>query len=724
MDSPNPRPRLLLVDDMPDNLHVLMNGLRQEYAVTAATHGDEALKLALNDPQPDLILLDIKMPGMDGYEVCRRLKAAPRGAHIPVIFVTVIDEVRDKLKGFEVGAADYITKPFDIDEVRARVRTHLELAQLRGTLETLVEQRTALLERSEEQYRVLADYSPNWEYWSAPDGRFIYVSPACEAICGYAPSDFFADAHLMERLIHPEDRATWQQHEHAARPAQNACRTEALELRLRTHAGQERWIEHVCRPVFDHAGRFLGHRGSNRDITERRLIEQERDFFLYRDPLTGYPNRTLFAKSLAHAMQQAETTQGGLALIVVNLDHFKTINESLGHHFGDQVLISVAKRLRRLLPDHTTIARIGSDEFDILLAGDTGLPAVDLLAQRIIEAIRQPIAIDGHRIVIGASIGIALYPNDAGDAETLQSSADAALHQAKAQGRGSPRFASPEMMQQARLRLTLESDLRSALEQEALELHYQPQIALSDGRLLGFEALARWTHPSRGPISPASFIPLAEQSGLIVPLGDWALRSACQQLRDWRIAGLEPRRVAVNVSTLQLYRGQLVERIQSLLAEIGLAPSLLSIEITESMMMSDPGQATRLLTQLRAAGISVSVDDFGTGYSSLAYLQQLDVCTLKIDLSFIRNMASSASSASIVKAIIALGHSLGLEVIAEGVEDPAQVRTLRGLGCDAIQGYLVSKPLPAHAATEFLRQYQPRQFGDGNNALASDRFRQ
>lgn len=705
------RPKLLLVDDRPENLHALLEALKDEFRIQVACSGAKALEQIESKTPPDLVLLDILMPEMDGYEVCRRIKAAPRGERIPVIFVTVVDQVQDKLKGFGVGAADYITKPFDIDEVRARIKTHLELAQLRSSLESLVAQRTALLERSEEKYRVLADYSPNWEYWSAPDGSFMYVSPACEAVSGYPPSSFFAEERLMDQIIHPEDRARWRQHDHADDP-EHAERTESLELRIIARNGAERWIEHVCRPVYDKQGSFLGRRGSNRDITDRHAAEEERDFFLYRDPLTSFPNRTLFAELLTHAIQQADAAETQLALLYLDLDNFKTINESLGHSMGDRVLITIAKRLRAMLPDIDAIARIGGDEFNILIPSSAELPAVDLLAQRIIEAIGRPIMLDGHRIVTGASIGVALYPSDAKDAESLQSNADAALHQAKAQGRGIPRFCSPEMTQQARTRLTLESDLRLALEQETMELFYQPQVSLSDGRLLGFEALARWTHPTRGPISPAQFIPLAEESGLIVELGAWALKQACRQLRAWLDAGLRPQRIAVNVSTIQLYRGHLAERIDAVLEETRVPPEELSIEITESVMMNDPKQAGQLLAELRAAGVGVSVDDFGTGYSSLAYLQRLELCTLKIDLSFIRDMESSASSAAIVKAIIALGHSLGLEVIAEGVEQPMQAQTLRGLNCDAIQGYLVSKPLSAGDATAFLERFEPRLFGE------------
>ena len=354
---------LLVVDDVPENIHELLEALRDDYRIMVANSGTRAIELALGATPPDLVLLDIVMPGIDGYEVCRRIKATPAGNRIPVIFVTVVDATQQKVKGFDIGGADYITKPFDIDEVRARVRTHLELARLRRSLEQLVEQRTALLERSEEKYRILADYSPNWEYWLAPGGGYLYVSPACADVSGYAPADFFADADLMEKIIYQDDLDAWQ--------AQGPCATVAdpapLIFRIHAKDGGERWIEHVCKPVVDAAGRPLGQRGSHRDITTRHDAEQMRDFFVHRDPLTGLPNRALFRELLGHAVQHAERNQTPFALLFVDLDNFKRVNESLGHSFGDRLLIEAARRLKDLLPEIDTIARVGGDEFYIIL---------------------------------------------------------------------------------------------------------------------------------------------------------------------------------------------------------------------------------------------------------------------------------------------------------------------------------------------------------------------
>ncbi|RJX32035.1 MAG: EAL domain-containing protein [Oxalobacter sp.] len=696
-------PTLLVVDDVPENIHELLEGLKNDYRIMVANSGAKAIEVMQSSSPPDLVLLDIKMPEMDGYEVCRRIKAMPQGNRIPVIFVTVVGATEEKVKGFGIGAADYITKPYDIEEVRARVRTHLELSRLRRSLEQLVEQRTALLEKSEEKYRILAEYSPNWEYWRAPDGSYLYMSPACKEVSGYAPADFFADAELMEKIIHPDDLQNWNEN------SQEGSRTDALPLILRIHRkdGSARWVEHVAKPVFSDAGQPLGLRGSYCDISARHFAEEKLDFFTHRDPLTHLPNRTLFAEFLSRAIQQAEHGQSEFFLLNINIDNFKTINESFGHSAGDKLLIEVAQRLRDLLHGVDAIARIAADEFNIIVERDRNGLGVDLVAQRIIDSLSIPYILDGSTVYVGASVGIALYPVDGLNAETLLSSANAAVHQAKLQGRGALRFFSPEMTSRAKERLSLEADLRRALEQGEFTLYYQPQVELVSGQIIGLEALVRWNHPSRGMISPASFIPLAEECGLIVDLGDWVLKTACRQIKQWSDAGLSPRRTAVNVSAVQFGRGNLLESVSNSLRETGISAEMLELEITESFVMLDRDWSVKVLADLKALGVRLSIDDFGTGYSSLAYLQQLDVDSLKVDMSFVRDMTTNSGNASIVKAVIALGHSLGLEVIAEGVETPEQLRHLHLLQCDLMQGYLVSRPLPVEEMTHFLSSFKP-----------------
>ena len=713
--DPDRTASLLLVDDVPENIHDLLEALKDDYRIMVANSGAKAIELVEGAAPPDLVLLDIVMPGIDGYEVCRRIKATPAGKRIPVIFVTVVDAIQQKVKGFNIGGADFITKPFDIDEVRARVRTHLELARLRNFLERLVEQRTALLEKSEEKYRILADYSPNWEYWMAPDGSYLYVSPACATDSGYAPEEFFADAGLMEKIIHPDDLDAWK----TRGPGVADENSPPLIFRIRAKDGSERWIEHLCKPVVDDAGHLLGQRGSHRDISTRRYAEERLDFFINRDPLTGLPNRALFRELLGHALQHAERDQTQFALLVIDLDNFKTINESLGHSPGDQLLIEAGKRLQVLLPEVDSIARIGGDEFSIILEHSTGMQWIDLVAQRVIDKLAEPFELEGKSVYVGASIGIAVYPVDGLDPETLLSNADAALYQAKDQGRGILRFFSSDMSHRAKQRLTLEADLRRAVERDELRVFYQPQTDLISGEIISVEALVRWEHPLLGLVSPADFIPLAEENGCIVPLGDWVLRTACRQFKQWLDAGLSLQKFAVNVSAVQLSRGNLNIAVEEALHETGIAPERLELEITESCIMLDREKSFTVLSELKALGVQLSIDDFGTGYSSLAYLQELDVDKLKIDIAFVRDVTTNSGSASIVKAIIALGHSLGLEIVAEGVETPGQARYLRSLQCDVMQGYLISKPLPADEMTRFLVAYAPTQIPVENEALST-----
>jgi diguanylate cyclase (GGDEF)-like protein/PAS domain S-box-containing protein len=681
----------------------LLDALKDEYRIMVANSGPKALELVQGATPPDLVLLDIVMPGMDGYEVCQRIKATAAGNGIPVIFVTVVDAAEQKVRGFGLGAADFITKPFDIDEVRARVRTHLELARLRLSLEQLVAQRTALLNQSEEKYRILADYSPNWEYWMAADGSYLYVSPACAHESGYTAQDFFADADLMDKIIHPDDLAHWHQYG----PAAAAAVSEPLIFRIQAKDGSERWIEHVSNTVRDKSGRSLGQRGSHRNISKRHETEQRLDFYINRDPLTGLPNRVLFREFLDRSLQRAQREQAQFALLIVNLDNFHAINESLGHSQGDQLLIEASQRLCALLPDQDAIARISGDEFNIILNHGEHAGAIDLTAQRMIDALGDLFVLQDSSVYVGASIGIAMFPADGRDAETLQSNAAAALHQAKQRGRGMLRFFSTEMMGRSRERLALEAALRQSVEREELRLYYQPQVDLVSGEIVGLEALVRWQHSERGLIPPNLFIPLAEENGYVVTLGDWVLRTACRQIREWAGLGLPLRQVAVNVSAVQLSRGNLVASVQEALQETGIAPHMLELEITESSVMLDRERSLATVAGLKALGVQLSIDDFGTGYSSLAYLQQLEVDKLKIDMAFVRDMTTNANNAAIVKAVIALGHSLGLEIIGEGVETLEQARHLRTLRCNCMQGYLVSRPIPGADMTQFMLNFKP-----------------
>lgn len=422
------------------------------------------------------------------------------------------------------------------------------------------------------------------------------------------------------------------------------------------------------------------------------------------DNLTKLPNRTLLEDRIAQAISSVQRSGKFFSVMFVDLDRFKTINDSLGHHYGDKLLQAVAQRLIEVLRGEDTIARIGGDEFVVLLKEISKPQTAAHVAEKILGAMSGPFIIEGQEQNISASIGISVYPSDGLDLRTLMVSADGAMYHAKKMGRNNYQFFTPEMNAVAMERFELEKSLRRAMENDEFELHYQPKVHVRTGDIIAMEALVRWRHPQKGLISPAEFIPLAEEIGLIIPLGAWVLMTACQQNKRWQDAGLPRLRVAVNLSAVQFRQKHLVEFITQVLDDTGLDASCLELEVTESIVMQNPEETTLILEKLHAKGIHLSIDDFGTGYSSLSYLKRFPLDTLKIDRSFVRDISSDPDDAAIVKSVIALAHSLRLRVIAEGVETASQLSFLRALGCDEYQGYYRSKPLPAAQFEQLLRQ--------------------
>jgi diguanylate cyclase (GGDEF)-like protein len=429
-----------------------------------------------------------------------------------------------------------------------------------------------------------------------------------------------------------------------------------------------------------------------------RAITARKQDHLYRlahyDSLTGLPNRLLFRDRLDQALAQGQREERLVAVMILDCDRFKTVNDTLGHTAGDRLLCAVGDRLEQCVREGDTVARLGGDEFTILLPGIRHADNAALVAQKILEALQQPFALNNHEVFIGTSIGITLYPWDE-DSETLIRHADAAMYKAKEDGGNDFRFYAHEMTHTDLRRLSLEGQLRKAIERNELALHYQPQADLASGRVFGVEALLRWQHPEHGLIPPNEFIPLAEETGLIVPIGAWVLQTACAQNQAWQAAGLKALRMAVNISSRQFHHGDLLNTVCQALEHACLNSGLLEIELTEGVLMRDTHATLQILNDLSALGVSISIDDFGTGYSSLSYLKRFPIDMLKIDQSFVRDIASDPDDAAIVSAVIALAHSLDIRAIAEGVETAGQIEFLRRHGCDAIQGYFLSPPLPA-----------------------------
>ena len=473
-----------------------------------------------------------------------------------------------------------------------------------------------------------------------------------------------------------------------------------LELPIKTAKGNQKWVRTIGIPVVE-KGEVIRLRGSMQDITAKKMAEEKLHWLANFDPLTGLPNRTLLNDRVVYAIRIAYHVQDTVALLILDLDHFKNINDSLGHDIGDKMLVKVASRIQSVVREEDTISRQGGDEFVIILPG-TDADGAAHVAEKLIEVVSQPYSIQQYELTITPSIGIALYPIDGSDLNTLFQSADAAMYRAKGDGRNCYRFFTSEIQAHSARNLELENALRLALSRNELELYYQPQISMETGRLIGAEALLRWHHPTLGAISPAEFIPIAEESGQIVMIGEWVLRSALMQLKSWIEEGMEPFVMAVNLSSIQFRHPKLVDLILGILDELQLPAEYLELELTEGTTMDDPIRAITLMNELHDHGIRMSIDDFGTGYSSLNYLKQFRVYKLKIDISFIRDITENPEDRAIVNAIISMADSLNLQTIAEGVETAEQLELLRDSGCDEVQGYYFSKPLPSVEFERFV----------------------
>ncbi|ORJ54905.1 EAL domain-containing protein [Geothermobacter hydrogeniphilus] len=487
--------------------------------------------------------------------------------------------------------------------------------------------------------------------------------------------------------------------------------------------GRVRHFEVEATPLKSDDGSIQGIIEASRDVTERLLAEkhlrqnqQTLQHLALHDPLTDLPNRMLFIDRLRQALAKARRNDRPLALMFLDLDRFKNVNDSLGHSCGDLFLQEIASRLGGCVRETDTVARLGGDEFVILLEDIHDNHAVSRMAQNFLNSLSRKLQVDGHDLYPTASIGISLYPNDAEDAEELMKCADAAMYLAKERGRNTYQFFSAELKSKAHEMLTLESALRQAIQQEQLRVHYQPQYSLTRRKPVGLEALVRWEHPERGLISPADFIPLAEETGLIIPIGEWVLRTACRQHKKWLDQGMRPLRLAVNLSRRQFRQNNLIEMIGEILDESGLPPELLELEITESSIMNDVENAIGTMHALREMGVHLAIDDFGSGYSSLSCLKQFPISKLKIDQSFVRDLTSVAGDAAITHAIIDLARNLKLEVVAEGIETREQMRFLKKNGCHHGQGFLFSKPLPVKKIAVLVQNWVPR-FGFGRRMM-------
>ncbi len=688
----NVRPsRLLIVDDNEMNRDMLARRLaRKGYVIELADNAKELLERVQRDAV-DLVLLDIEMPEISGLDALKTLRKHYSATELPIIMVTAKTQSDDIVAALDLGANDYLTKPIDFPVAVARIGTQLAHKQAREALK-----------ESEERYALAARGSNDglWD-WNL-SANVVHFSPRWKAMLGYQEGEIGDKPEEWLDRIHDADRERVK--------GDMAIHQKGLTLHFESEHrvlhkdGSFRWMLSRGVAVHDGSGKVLRMAGSQTDITEGKVS----------DPLTGLPNRLLFIDRVGRLVKHTKRHKDHLfAVLFMDLDGFKMINDSMGHLIGDQLLIGVANRLEKCLRstdtvarlgESFTIARLGGDEFTVLLDHIKEPGDAKSAADRLMKAVVAPFILGGREVFTSVSIGIALSNSTYEQAEDILRDADTAMYRAKSLGKARYEVFDADMRASVMARLQLETDLRHAIEGEEFRNFYQPIVDLASAEIVGFEALLRWQHPTRGLLGPDEFIPVAEETGLIRELGWWNLREACRQISEWRAAidAHSHLTISVNLSAKQFLQPNLVEDIRKLLRELALPPEALKLEITESTVMADPSGAVEMLQQIKSLGIRLAIDDFGTGYSSLSYLHRFPLDTLKIDRSFISGMGEDGEGMEIARTILPMANNLRLDVVAEGVETIQQVAMLKKLHCKFGQGFYFSKPLSAEGTEALL----------------------
>ncbi len=707
------QPKVLLVDDDEVNLLLTSIALRERgFSITEATSGERAIRV-LADWLPDIVVLDAMMPGMDGFQTCRELRSLPGFESLPVLMLTGLDDDASINRAYEAGATDFFVKSTQWSLLAGRLRHLLRSSR------TLHE-----LERSKSKLARAQDLARMGSFdWRRDQGSPVFSVEGLR-VFGQGPGSVIEFRQLL-RMLPREDRAGFVTVLH---DVLNHSSVLATDIPVTLTDGRQRIIHTEAEPEFNEHGNLIGYTGIVQDVTDRRMAEDKIRHLANFDALTGLPNRRQLIWRTERALEYARRLNHQVSLLLIDLDRFKVINDTLGHGAGDELLMEVARRLRSCVRhsdqvmessleamgarSHRTleaVGRLGGDEFVALLPEVADEHDAERVAVRILDLMREPIFVGGQECFVTASVGIAMYPRDGLSVADLLRNSDVAMYSVKAQGRNAASLYRPQLAGKGREKLELESALHKAIERNELVLHYQPKIDVRAAKMVGAEALMRW---QRGNVlvPPAEFIPLAEETGLIIPLSEWAIREAARQARVWQDSFGFADSIAVNLPNRLFERTDLVEHIHQAVTMYGVPHHAIELEITETGLMKDLQNVIPSLHRLNEIGVEISIDDFGTGYSSLAYLTTLPISELKIDRSFVRDLGLTPQSSAVVTAIIALARSLGLRVIAEGVENLRQMEVLHRLGCGVMQGFLFSRPqLPEDIETWLQQTVLPKK---------------
>ena len=699
--------KILVVDDDP----VVLKSLKDLLAVRGfnpniAIGGQEAI-CQLDQNDYDLVLLDLHMPYVNGHDVMDHIRK--NDINTSVIIVSGETSFEAAKNACSQGAYDFLRKPYATDELIITINNALKEKRLQRQNGFMQKQ----LAESERLHRYIVNTSPDIIYILDQDGHFTFINERIESLLGFSKEEIVGKHYSF--LVHHDDmeqaKYVFNERRIGTRAAKN------IELRLKCKDdGKSRHFNNRTLPIelsamgmytaeSDPKNSYTGTYGVARDVTERKIAEDTINFQAYHDLLTKLPNRALLNDRLNLAINQAKREDEKLAVMFLDLDRFKNINDSLGHMIGDELLQQVSVRLKECIRAADTLARFGGDEFTLMLPKlHNGQEDASKLAEKITKTLKQPFNVDGHELYVSASIGIALYPQDGTNIDSLIKHADVAMYHVKGQGKNGYQFYSNEMNVPYIERLSMDTGIHKALDNDEFKLVYQPQVNLRTGEIVGVEALLRWDHPEHGPISPSEFIPFAEESGLIVDIGNWVLKTACSELSQWRTAGLPEIRMSVNISARQLMEENIVQDIIDIMKDYNVPGHCIELEITEHAIMNDMDSMVRKLKELSAHDITIAIDDFGTGYSSLSYLHKLPIHTLKIDRTFLKESRINKSDNTIINTIVAMAKGLNLNVIAEGVESQAQLEYLREIECCEAQGFLFGKPLPSAVISQLLIQ--------------------